>query len=136
MICKRTALPRGRPIRAAKRAPKRAWYTRGQMHAHRCGPQPWYKPCSPGCPKRAHCPRGLAHGIRDPAAAPQAKSRARLSDGSADDSSPWPRPLLRTPGPLVRLAGRALQPTQPGRAFQRLRRLRRDYGVGGRGLPI
>jgi len=39
------------------------------------------------------------------------KSRARLSDGSADDSSPWLRPLLRTPGPLVRLAGRVLQPT-------------------------
>ena len=39
------------------------------------------------------------------------KSRARLSDGPADDSSPCPRPLLRTPGPLARLAGRALQPT-------------------------
>ena len=41
------------------------------------------------------------------------KSRARLSDGSADDSSPWLRPLLRTPGPLVRLAGRALRPCSP-----------------------
>ena len=67
------------------------------------------------------------------------KSRARLSGGSADDSPPWPRPLLRTPGPLARLAGRALQPTcshLSGRAFQRLRQLRRDYGVGGGGLPI
>ena len=43
------------------------------MHAHRCGPQPWYKPCTPGCPERARCPRGLAHGVRDPTAAAQAK---------------------------------------------------------------
>ena len=67
------------------------------------------------------------------------KVRARLSDGSADDSSLWPRPLLRTRGPLVRLAGRALQPTcshLSGGAFQRLRRLRRGSGVGAGRLPI
>ena len=67
------------------------------------------------------------------------KVRARLSDGSADDSSLWPRPLLRTRGPLVRLAGRALQPTcshLSGRAVQRLRWLGRSSGIGAGGLPI
>ena len=58
-----------RPFRAAKRARKRAWYTRGHLHAHRCGPQPWYKPCSPARAKRARCPRGMARGVRGPAVA-------------------------------------------------------------------
>ena len=63
-----------RSFRAAKRARKRAWYTRGHLHAHRCGPQPWYKPCTPARAKRARCPRGMARGVRGPAAAQQAKS--------------------------------------------------------------
>ena len=80
LIWKRTAcVPRrrrrgrSRPIRAAKRARKRAWNTRGRLHAPRCSPQPWYKPCSPGWAERARWAQGLAHGNRDPTAAPQAK---------------------------------------------------------------